>query len=391
MSAIDHIVFLADKIGPRGSTGEAEADAAKFAVTVLTGCGLEPKVNGFKSARSNWHPYALFSAIMLLAIALSLVGGGLANVLALTVGMVGVISVLLELSFRPNPLRWLLPKSGSQNVSAQIRARKKARRKVVLIGHLDTHRTPIVFSSDTWLKIFRLLIPLGLFSSVTLLALFAISIFTGSDFWRLLVFVPGLILAAVFAVTLQADFTPFTHGANDNASGAGVVLGIAERLAREPLEETDVWVVLTGCEEVGCYGAEAFARAHKGEIAGASWLTLDSVGGRGTFLGYLTRETFLLTTHSDASLLDLADEVAVDNPELGGRRHKFSGAFTEGAIGGKHAMRVLTFIAVRPDGSVPNWHKPSDTLERIDESAIARCDAFLRQLLLRIDKSRMES
>ena len=204
-------------------------------------------------------------------------------------------------------------------------------------------------------------------------------------------FVPGLILAAVFAVTVQADFTPFTHGANDNASGAGVVLGIAERLAREPLQETDVWVVLTGCEEVGCYGAEAFARAHKGEIAGAFWLTLDSVGGRGTFLGYLTRETFLLTTRSDASLLDLADEVAANNPELGGRRHKFSGAFTEGAIGGKHAMRVLTFIAVRPDGSVPNWHKPSDTLERIDESAIARCDAFLRQLLLRIDKSRMES
>lgn len=387
MAAIDHIAFLADEIGPRGSTSEAEAEAAKFAAKVLARCDLEPEVNGFKSARSNWHPYALFSAIMLLALALFLIGGRIASMLALTFGAISLASALLELSFRPNPLRWLLPKGESRNVSARIRARENARRKVVLIGHLDTHRTPIALSSDTWLKIFRLLIPLGLFASVILLVLFAISIFIGNDFGRLLAFVPGLILAGVFAVTVQANFTPFTHGANDNASGAGIVLGIAERLAAEPLRETDVWVVLTGCEEVGCYGADAFARARKGEIAGAIWLTVDTVGGRGTSLAYLTRETFLLTTHSDASLLDFADAVATDNRELGAHRHKFAGAFTEGAIGGKHGMRVLTFIAVRPDGSLPNWHRPSDLLERIDESAIARCDVFLRELLLRIDNS----
>jgi hypothetical protein len=391
MAAIDHIAFLADEIGPRGSTSEAEAEAANFAADVLAKCGLEPEVSGFKSAKSNWHPYALFSAIMLLGLALFLVGGGIASVLALTLGTVSLASVLLELSFRPNLLRWLLPKGESQNVSARIRAREKARRTVVLIGHLDTHRTPIVFSSDTWLKIFRLLIPLGLFASVILLALFAIGIYIGNDFGRWLAFVPGLILAGVFAVTIQSDFTPFTHGANDNATGAGIVLGIAERLAAEPLRETDVWVVLTGCEEVGCYGADAFARGRKGEIAGAIWLTVDTVGGRGTSPAYLTRETFLLTTHSDASLLDLADVVATNNRELGAHRHKFTGAFTEGAIGGKYGMRVLTFIAVRPDGSVPNWHRPSDILERIDESAVARCDSFLSELLLRIDNSQMES
>ena len=199
MAAIDHIAFLADEIGPRGSTSEAEAEAAKFLAKVLARCDLEPEVNSFKSARSNWHPYALFSAIMLLALALFLIGGGIASMLALTFGAISLASALLELSFRPNPLRWLLPKGESRNVSARIRARENARRKVVLIGHLDTHRTPIALSSDTWLKIFRLLIPLGLFASVILLVLFAISIFIGNNFGRLLAFVPGLILAGVFA------------------------------------------------------------------------------------------------------------------------------------------------------------------------------------------------
>jgi Zn-dependent M28 family amino/carboxypeptidase len=81
------------------------------------------------------------------------------------------------------------------------------------------------------------------------------------------------------ALTAQPDTTPFTHGANDNASGAAIVLSLAERLAREPLARTEVWALGSGCEEVGSYGAQAFADAHRGDLPGLVAISIDNVGG----------------------------------------------------------------------------------------------------------------
>ena len=69
MSAMDHDAALAVEFGPRGSTTEGEARAAEYAGKVLADCGLEPEFNRFTNARSAWHPYALFSRLMLLALA----------------------------------------------------------------------------------------------------------------------------------------------------------------------------------------------------------------------------------------------------------------------------------------------------------------------------------
>jgi hypothetical protein len=385
MSAMQHIASLAREIGPRGSTTADEKRAAEYAAEVLKKRGLDPQISPFASARSAWYPFALFSGTMLVALVSFLVGGQIASLVAPVLAAASVASVLLELAFRPNPLRWILPQAESQNVSARIQAREVARRKVVLVGHLDTHRTPIVFSSDTWLRIFRVLIPLGLFASLVMLAMFAAGIVIGEGPWRWSALVPGLFLVGILVVSIQADLTPFSEGANDNGSGAGIVLSLAEDLAMNPLRETDVWIVLTGCEEVGCYGADAFLEDHGNELSEAFWLTLDNVGGEETMLGYLTKETFLLSTLSDPELLQIAGSIATEQPDLRARPHRFRGAYTEGAIGRKHGLRVLTLIATRPNGSVPEWHRPTDVLERLSEGAVTRCEAFVKELLARID------
>ena len=173
MSAVQHVTYLAREIGPRGSTTPGEARAAEYAAEVLAGCGLEPETESFTSARSAWYPSALFAGLLLIALACFLLGGTIGGILATALGAVSVASVLLELAFRPNPLRWLLPRGTSRNVSAKIPARGEARRKVILLGHLDTHRTPIVFSSNRWLRFFRTLIPLGLVASLVMVAIFA--------------------------------------------------------------------------------------------------------------------------------------------------------------------------------------------------------------------------
>jgi len=386
MTAMDHVRYLAETVGPRGSTMPKEAEAAHYAAQVLREAGLEPVTEPFTSARSAWYPYVLFSGLVLVGELLFWIGGRWGAIVALALSSLTLVSVLLELAFRPNPLRWLLPKGRSQNVWARLQPGGEAREHVVLLGHLDTHRTPLVFSTDRWVKLFGLLVPVGLVSAVILTGLFAAGIFAPGLLCRLLSLPLALVALGLFCLTLQADFTPYTAGANDNATGAGVVLSLAQRLKEEPLAHTAVWAVLSGCEEVGCYGADAFAQAHRDELGDAAWIALDSVGGAGASPAYLTREAFLLTTRSDPGLLALAGEVAARRPELDAYAHTFSGAYTEGAIGGKHGFRVLTLLSHRRDGILPEWHRPTDVVENLDPGVVERTETFVWELLQEIDR-----
>lgn len=83
----------------------------------------------------------------------------------------------------------------------------------------------------------------------------------------------------VLLATVQPDLTPHAQGANDNASGVAVVMSLAERLAHEPLANTEVWALASGCEEVGSYGTQAFCDRRRPELPGLFGLSLDNVTG----------------------------------------------------------------------------------------------------------------
>jgi hypothetical protein len=349
---------------------------------------VEPITETFASARSSYYPYALFAVLVLVGEFLFLVWAGelWGTIVALALASLAFVSVLLELAFRPNPLRWLLPKGKSQNVWARLQPRGKAQEQVVVLGHLDSHRTPLLFSSERWVKLLGVLVPLALISSVVLMVLFTVGIAAPGLVWRLLSLPCALVVFGLLLLMLQADFSPYTVGANDNATGAAVVLSVAERLREEPLARTAVWAVLTGCEEVGCYGADAFAQAHRDELGRLTWITVDSVGGVGAGLAYLRSETFLLTSHSDPDLLELAGRIATRHPELDAYAHSFKSTYTEGAIGAKHGFRVLTLVGFRRDGALPDWHRPTDVVENLDSDVVEHAETFVWELLQEIDQ-----
>lgn len=390
MATMDHVRYLAETIGPRGSTTPQEAEAARYAAGVLQDAGLEPVTEPFTSARSAWYRIALFAGLLLVSVVLFWIGGRWGSIVALALALLAFGSVLLEITFRSNPLRWLLPKGSSQNVWARVQPRSETREQVVLLGHLDSHRTPLMFSTDRWLKLYALLIPAGVLSTVLLLVLFAVGIGAAGWLWRFLSLPLALVILGLFLAALQADFTPYSVGANDNATSAGVVLSVAQRVSVEPLTHTAVWAVLSGCEEVGCYGADAFAQTHGDELGGAVWVALEVAGGIGACPAYLTHETLLLTTRSDPELLALADQVALHHPELDAHRYAFFGANTEGPIGAKHGFRVLTLLGHRRDGVLPEWHRTTDVMENVDADAVERTETFLWEFLQGLDKQARE-
>ena len=385
MNAMNHVRHLVEKIGPRGSTTTEEKAAAEYAHKQLASLGLRPVMETFLSARSAWLPAALFWSIVLASGFLFLGAGRIGAIVALIQVSIGLGSILLELLFRPNLLRWILPKGESQNVWARIDAKTEARDHVALVAHLDTHRTPLVFSSDRWMRWFEKLVPIGMAFAVLLIVIFAIDIALPMPWLRIMTSGPMLVALGMLILMLQADFTPFSPGANDNASGVGVVLSLAEWLAKGPLENTTVWIVLTGCEEVGCYGAEHFIRRHKTELGPAAWITVDTVGSKRGVPVYLSQETFLSTAKSDPGLLEMVRGISARLPELGAHEISMKGTYTESAIGAKHGLRVLTFESHRADGTLSDWHRPTDTVKNVSPECIQTTESLVRELLQELD------
>ena len=104
-----HVRALAEDIGPRGSTTEGERQGSLYCNRVLSDLGLDSQVEPFRSARSIFFPHVLSSACMLAAFALYPLAGRVSAVAAALLSLVAVASDLMELSFIPNLLRWLLP------------------------------------------------------------------------------------------------------------------------------------------------------------------------------------------------------------------------------------------------------------------------------------------
>jgi len=382
---LEHVRHLSLDIGPRGSTTAAEAAAAAYAWDVLDKLELSPRIQRFTSAASLWRPFALAVTLALLAVAVYPLAGSATAILATLLVATALVSAYLELNFTTNPIRWLLPKRPSQNVWAVIPPAGAPSQRLVLIGHLDTHRTPFVFRSPLHLKVFQVLVAAGFASMAALVLLYIAGSIIESDIIYLISLAPAALLILNLIMTVQPDTTPYTPGANDNASGAALVLALAERLKEKPLANTEVWAVNSGCEEVGYYGATAFLREHREELKEAYFIALDTVAGPGSGPCYITREGMTRPYRSDPGLVALAAQIAADRPDLGAYSKVMRLGSTEGAIGIKNGLPSLTFVNLRPDGVLPFWHRPDDVFENVDADVLARTQAFVWDLLQRID------
>ncbi|NIS79372.1 MAG: hypothetical protein GTO14_03920, partial [Anaerolineales bacterium] len=150
-----HVKSLAVDIGPRGSTTGKEKEASEYCQQVFRDLHLTPKMESFNSAISIYHPHLLASLFMLLAFALYPIFGRTSAALAALISLVTYISQLLELGFRDNIFRRLVPKGDSQNVFAVMPPKQEHIQDLVLIGHVDSHRTPLIFRSPTWVKVYQ--------------------------------------------------------------------------------------------------------------------------------------------------------------------------------------------------------------------------------------------
>ncbi len=384
-----HVKHLAETIGPRGSTTPSERQAAEYAAGVMRDVGLEPHVEEFTSPVSGWRPFALGATVALVVTVLLLLtagvtGGRWAAALLGVVMLATTLSVFLEMYFRPNLLRPFVRKGTSQNVWAVVPA-VAATSKVVLVAHLDTHRTPWVFSRPWRLRFFSVVTSLGVVAFVLAALVCLAFAVTG---WLWLVWVAVCLVPVhltVLALTLQPDTTSFTAGANDNASGVGVVLSLAKRLAREPLQRTEVVVLASGCEEVGSVGSKAFIDRHPDLLEGAYAISVDNVGGHGAGVCYTSVEGMVFPLRPSPDLFALAGEIRVANPELDAYSRPYTTLHTDATCFMANGVPSLSFVGLTPEGVIPDWHQVSDVFENVDPQTVQRTEEFVWRLLQGLD------
>jgi hypothetical protein len=384
-SAMRHLHHLAVDIGPRGSTTPQERQAAAYLRDRFEAAGLETHWEPFRAPVSGWRPFALAALFGLVSLALVALGGRPGALAGAAVMAVATASVFLEMYFQRNPLRGLVARGESQNVWARVPSAGPATRRVLVVGHLDTHRTPWVFTSPGRLAAFRVVTTVGIAGFVAGTLLFAAIGLFDLVAWRGLAWLLLPVYGTVLALTAQPDTTPFTHGANDNASGAAIVLSLAESLAQAPLARTEVWALGSGCEEVGSYGAQAFADAHPAELPGLVAISIDNVGGAGAGVCYTSVEGMVFPLRPSPELVGLAERIRAERPELNAYSLPYTTLHTDATALMVRGVPSLSFVGLTPAGVIPEWHQLSDRFERVDPAAVERTEAFVLELLRRID------
>jgi hypothetical protein len=197
----------------------------------------------------------------------------------------------------------------------------------------------------------------------------------------------ALFQVVVMDIFLRADTTPFSPGANDNASGVGVVLELARRLQQEPLAHTEVWLAFTGCEETGAHGMAAFLDAHDAQLGDdAIYVVLDMMGqGR---LAYNKSDGLLIKHRTHPRALELARQARAALPEL--EVNELVGlAYTDALVATKRGRIALTLGTLPPPGDeeAAQWHRMTDTLDNLDAQALANSYAFTWQVLQEVDRA----
>lgn len=234
----EHVRELADVIGPRPATTDAEARAADYLERVMRARGLEVERQEFDAPRSDALAFALEHA---LAIAAAVLVRWVPWV-SVVLGVVVAVALWLDLDLRRGLVRFL-PKGPSQNVIARHvpKARRGERlRKVVLVAHYDSGFATLDASPG-------LVRRAGLLRTATLSAtalvpvfalLAAVRVGSGSLVPWYAALAAGAVLLVPLAIRVHALIAAPVDGANDNASGVAALVGVMERIVPEPEAST---------------------------------------------------------------------------------------------------------------------------------------------------------
>jgi hypothetical protein len=251
-----------------------------------------------------------------------------------------------------------LPRGRGANAVARVHPRGRRERTLVLIAHLDAAQTGLMWHPALWRS--------HVVSPATLpLVGFALAA-RGSRIGR------GL-LALALALTADVARNRVVPGANDNACAAAGLAELVRGFAADPLERTEVIAVATGCEESGMGGTAAWLARAGAELDPATTLVvgLDQIGAG---------DPHVLTGEGPPLLASYRRE----DVDRSGLPHFRAAGWTDPILARFAGLPALSIVGVL-DGGFPNYHRMTDTPDRVDWAAVDRSLAAAARIAREFD------
>ncbi|MCL4557537.1 MAG: M28 family metallopeptidase [Deltaproteobacteria bacterium] len=371
---MDHIYNLSVRIGRRGTATEGEYRARDYIKDTFDALGMESTVEPFRTIPSFSYPYIL---IYLISIAGALFLLLHRPVVSIVFTGVGAVTFFLEnSSFEVVSL--LLPKRASYNVIGHVPASGRGIHRVIVTAHYDSSRSGIMFS-PRFVKGFRNTFIGIVISMFTMFILTAMYWITRVLWLKVLVGILALDPLVTVILLMHREIKgQYTQGANDNASGVGVLLGIAERFSTEPLRNTEIYLVATGAEEVGMAGMLFFVREHRDLLKDAFVINIDNCGsGR---VSYIIEEGMIKQYPADHSMVAMADKI-VKESSMHITPRVFTTMSTDALVPLSRGYRAMSIMAFDDEGVLPNWHWETDVFENVRPAPVNLAYEFASKMI----------
>lgn len=347
---------------------DAERRAARHLAGRLRELGREADVEPTRVGPNYAVAHAIHAVLAIAGSVLSVYQ----PVLGAALVFAALVSALGDLTGAFFLMRRLTGMRASQNVFSAEDGDKPG--VLVLVAHYDAARTGLAFTRRPP----GFLGPFGLFFW-SLVIVFACSLLRLVGIESLILtivqFIPTVVLIASVALLLDIALSEVVPGANDNASGVATVMRLAERYGGE-LEHFDLWVLLTGAEEGFALGMREWLRRHRDELEPetTAFVCVD-MAGYGT-PKFAKKEGLVFPSNYHPALTELAEEA--------GAQPYVSRLVTDSFPARAAGFPAIRISSLDAHNSIPNYHRPTDTPDRIDRDALARtydfCCAFVESI-----------
>jgi hypothetical protein len=380
----DDVTYLVDGIGARGSGTSEEAQAAEYVRSVLDGLNIAYEEQPFRSAASAWRPFAVMLGLAVFATLLAPLFSPASSLLAAFLLALSLWLTIRESLLQDTILRRLLPQVDSRSVIGRLPPEGEAQQQIVLVAHLDTHRTPYFHRSrkrQHWFGFIIITAEAGTIINILLYLALAGS----GQMWLWYASLPFALLHLLMALVCAAvERTPFSPGANDNAAAVGTALQVARELREQPLAHTDLWILFSGCEEVGAYGMREFLKEYSPALHGAQFIDLEMVGQG--IPGVVIKEGMFRRINYDPWLIEEACAAAesVWQPAFRKEAH----AYGESVVTQRAGYPSVTLNTVLAEtGKTAVWHRMDDDLDAISPQTIENVVSWVLALLRGLDET----
>ncbi len=393
--ALHHATYIATRIGPRGAATPEEKRAAEYAHKQVQLLGLShARLEPFTAPAYGWLVIAIAFSVAVWSAFICwgtyqltqtrLIGGVFGAILS----AFALAVIYLEATLRDNPIRRLVTRSRSHNAIGRQSPAESIQHRVVLVSHLDTPPAARPLKTPRRARLFRGTIFLG---ALSLLASVGLYLLGGLNVWAW-AFVGaglcGLLQSLMIFQALQADHGEFTPGANNNASGVGAVLALAERIKGEPLRHTEVWFVSCGSHTTGSTGLRALLQQHGDELRDAWFIGFEGVGVGGRLIS--TQREGWPGRSLHPALPDLLDRTRRENPALP-IESLTTTRNTVVAAATRRGLKSLCLSVYADADQLPYAYSQDDEVTRLEVAALEIALTAGWELLQQIDRGEAEA